>query len=187
MFAAEGALFERALTEALPAGVEIVVSASAPAALPVHVVRRPAGGAHGRRWTPRAIAWTATPIAKVLFTSGSTGKPKGVINTQRMLCSNQVMIRSHFRFLADEPPVLCCWLPWNHTAGGNHNFGIALFNGGTLYIDEGKPTPQHFATTLRNLREVSGGGALHRAAHLRDAAAAPAPRLRCCARPSTGI
>ena len=51
--------------------------------------------------------------------------------------------------------MLCCWLPWNHTAGGNHNFGIALYNGGTLYIDEGKPTPQHFATTLRNLREVS--------------------------------
>ena len=154
VFAAEGALFERALTDALPAGVEIVVSASAPAALPstsfADLQAAPTAAVDAAR--DRVDGDT---IAKVLFTSGSTGKPKGVINTQRMLCSNQVMINSHFRFLADEPPVLCCWLPWNHTAGGNHNFGIALYNGGTLYIDEGKPTPQHFATTLRNLREVS--------------------------------
>jgi feruloyl-CoA synthase len=93
-------------------------------------------------------------IAKILFTSGSTGRPKGVINTQRMLCSNQAMIRSVLAFLGDEPPVLCCWLPWNHTAGGNHNFGIAVHNGGTFYIDEGKPTPGLFEVTLRNLREI---------------------------------
>jgi len=93
-------------------------------------------------------------IAKVLFTSGSTGRPKGVINTQRMLCSNQEMIRSVLTFLTDEPPVVCDWSPWNHTAGGNHNFGLALTNGGTLYIDEGKPTPALFAATLRNLREI---------------------------------
>jgi feruloyl-CoA synthase len=93
-------------------------------------------------------------IAKVLFTSGSTGRPKGVINTQRMLCSNQEMIRSVLSFLIDEPPVICDWSPWNHTAGGNHNFGLVLRNGGTLYIDEGKPTPAHFSTTLRNLREI---------------------------------
>jgi feruloyl-CoA synthase len=94
-------------------------------------------------------------IAKILFTSGSTGRPKGVINTQRMFCSNQVMIRSVMQFLGDEPPVLCDWSPWNHTAGGNHNFGLILTNGGTLYIDEGKPTPALFGATLRNLREVA--------------------------------
>ena len=71
-----------------------------------------------------------------------------------MLCSNQEMIRTVMAFLADEPPTLCCWLPWNHTAGGNHNFGLVLYNGGTFYIDEGKPTPGLFDITLRNLREI---------------------------------
>jgi feruloyl-CoA synthase len=71
-----------------------------------------------------------------------------------MLCSNQQMLREVFLFLQDAPPVLCDWLPWNHTAGGNHNFGIVLYNGGTLYIDEGKPTATHFAATVRNLREI---------------------------------
>jgi len=94
-------------------------------------------------------------IAKFLFTSGSTKLPKGVINTQRMLCANQQMIRQCFRHLAEEPPVLVDWLPWNHTFGGNHNIGIVLFNGGTLYIDEGKPTPALVGETLRNLREIA--------------------------------
>jgi len=87
---------------------------------------------------------TPDTVAKILFTSGSTGSPKGVINTQRMLSSNQEIIRSSMQFLADESPVLCDWLPWNHTFGGNHNFGIALYNGGTLYIDDGRPTPTGF-------------------------------------------
>ena len=86
-------------------------------------------------------------IAKILFTSGSTGRPKGVVNTQRMLCSNQAMLASVFPFLAEEPPVLCDWLPWNHTAGGNHNFGIVLYNGGTLYVDEGRPVAGLFDAT----------------------------------------
>src|SRR5690606_19165331 len=73
-------------------------------------------------------------VAKFLFTSGSTGMPKAVVNTQRMMCCNQVMIAFALAFLQDEPPVMVDWLPWNHTAGGNHNFGIALYNGGTLYI-----------------------------------------------------
>ncbi|MDQ2927323.1 MAG: feruloyl-CoA synthase [Pseudomonadota bacterium] len=94
-------------------------------------------------------------IAKFLFTSGSTKLPKGVINTQRMLCANQQMIRQCFPALAEEPPVLVDWLPWNHTFGGNHNVGIVLYNGGTLYIDEGKPTPALIGETLRNLREIA--------------------------------
>jgi feruloyl-CoA synthase len=94
-------------------------------------------------------------IAKILFTSGSTKKPKGVATTHRMWCANLQQIRQCFAFLADEPPVLVDWLPWNHVFGGNHNVGIALYNGGTLYIDDGKPTPAGLAETIANLREVS--------------------------------
>jgi feruloyl-CoA synthase len=94
-------------------------------------------------------------IAKFLLTSGSTGQPKAVITTHRMLCSNQIMLRAALPFLAEEPPVLVDWLPWNHTFGGSHNVGAVLFNGGTLYIDEGKPTASDFELTVRNLTEIS--------------------------------
>jgi len=93
-------------------------------------------------------------IAKFLFTSGSTDEPKAVINTQRMLCSNQQAIRELWPFL-EEPPVLVDWLPWHHTFGGNHNFDVTLCNGGTLYIDRGRPLPGEFETTLQNYREIA--------------------------------
>jgi len=92
--------------------------------------------------------------AKYLLTSGSTGVPKVVINTHRMLCANQQMIAQVWRFLEQEKPVLLDWLPWSHTFGGNHNLNLVLRNGGTLYIDEGRPAPGLIDKTVRNLREV---------------------------------
>ena len=94
-------------------------------------------------------------IVKFLLTSGSTGNPKAVINTQRMLCANQVMLRETLTFLKEEPPVIVDWLPWNHTFGGNHNLGLVLFNGGSIYLDAGKPMPGGIEETVRNLREIS--------------------------------
>ena len=94
-------------------------------------------------------------IAKFLFTSGSTKLPKAVVNTQRLWCANQQQMAQSMPVLAETPPVLVDWLPWNHTFGGNHNFGMVMYHGGTLYIDEGKPTPALMGETLRNLREIA--------------------------------
>ncbi len=94
-------------------------------------------------------------ITKFLFTSGSTKLPKAVINTQRMWCANQQQMTQSMPVLAEEPLVLVDWLPWNHTFGGNHNFGMVVYHGGTMYIDDGKPTPALMHETLRNLREIA--------------------------------
>jgi feruloyl-CoA synthase len=94
-------------------------------------------------------------IVKFLFTSGSTGAPKAVINTQRMWCANQEMIRFMLPLFAEQPPVLVDWAPWHHTAAGNHDLGLVLYNGGSYYIDEGRPMPGAIETTVRNLREIA--------------------------------
>jgi feruloyl-CoA synthase len=94
-------------------------------------------------------------IAKFLFTSGSTKLPKAVVNTQRLWCANQQQMALSMPVLAEQPLVLVDWLPWNHTFGGNHNLGMVMFHGGTLYIDDGKPTPALMHETLRNLREIA--------------------------------
>jgi feruloyl-CoA synthase len=156
LFASDGAIFAAALEAVAADGQEIVVTRLPPP---------------GRRATPfselletpvddelvaRAHdAVSGDTVAKVLFTSGSTALPKGVINTQAMWTANLEMIANYFQFLRDEPPVLVDWLPWNHTFGGNHNFGLALYNGGSLYIDEGRPTPKGILATVRNLRDIA--------------------------------
>jgi len=155
VFAANGVAFGRAIAATVPAEAEIVVTANSPperrATLFSELCKAPPSAAID---AAHAEVGPDT-IAKILFTSGSTGHPKGVINTQRMLCANQAMIRSGLPFFADEPPVLVDWPPWNHTFGGNHDFGLVLDNGGSFYIDEGKPLPGAIEATVRNLRDVA--------------------------------
>jgi feruloyl-CoA synthase len=154
VFAADGARYGKALAAVLPRDVEVVLAAGA---LPDRVA------------TPfeRLLATAPTPavdaamhatgpdtIAKFLFTSGSTRLPKAVINTHRLWCANQQQMLQSMPVLGDAP-VLVDWLPWNHTFGGNHNVGMVIYNGGTLYIDDGKPVPALIGETLRNLREIA--------------------------------
>jgi feruloyl-CoA synthase len=98
---------------------------------------------------------TGDTIVKFLLTSGSTGVPKAVITTQRMLCSNLEMGLHAFAYARHEPPVLLDWLPWNHVFGGSHNVGHVIYTGGTLYIDDGRPTLAGIETTVHNLREIA--------------------------------
>ena len=155
VFAESGTAFAAAVAATVPAGTELVVADGLPNDRPATRFADLAATPAGKAVYTAAAAVGPDTVAKILFTSGSTGTPKGVINTQRMLCSNQEMLRTSLAFLADEPPVIVDWLPWNHTFGGNHNVGLVLYNGGTLYIDDGKPTPAGIAETVRNLREIS--------------------------------
>jgi feruloyl-CoA synthase len=155
VYAADGARYGAAIAAAVPTDVEVVIGRGE---LPGRLAQRLdalLATAPGKTVEDAHAAISADAIAKLLFTSGSTQMPKGVINTQRMLCSNQQVLVHAFPFLAEEPPVLVDWLPWNHTFGGNHNFGMALYNGGTLYIDDGKPVQPLMQETLRNLRDIS--------------------------------
>ena len=154
VFADDGGKFEGALRDLVSGDVEIV-TVTPPRSLRATRLSELESVLPTRVVDEAHAAVTADTIAKVLFTSGSTGRPKGVINTQRMLCANQEQLRTVMAFLADAPPVLCDWLPWNHTFGGNHNFGIALYNGGTLYIDDGRPVAGQMERTIANLRDVA--------------------------------
>jgi feruloyl-CoA synthase len=156
VFAADGAAFAPAMAATVPANVEIVVTANPATDRPMTPFAELLGASPGAAVEHAHARVDAATVAKILFTSGSTGQPKGVINTQRMLCANQAMIRGGLDFLNDgEPPVLVDWLPWNHTYGSNHNFGLVLDRGGSLYIDEGKPLPGAIEATARNLRDIA--------------------------------
>jgi len=95
-------------------------------------------------------------VVKILLTSGSTSAPKAVPTTHKMMCTNQAQLALALPFLQDRPPVVVDWLPWNHVFGGSHNFNAILANGGSFYIDEGKPTPALIGRTVENLKLQSG-------------------------------
>jgi feruloyl-CoA synthase len=160
VFASDGARYRKAIRATVGEHTEVVLES---------------GSLEGRESTAFTdlLATPATPavdaameatgpdtITKFLFTSGSTKLPKAVINTHGMWCANQQQMRQSMPVLAEthedgSGPVLIDWLPWNHTFGGNHNFGLTIYNGGTLHIDDGKPTPALMHETLRNLREIA--------------------------------
>jgi feruloyl-CoA synthase len=154
IYASDGAAFGRALAAVLPDDAELILDEGDFAGRPASRFAGLLDAVPGSVDQANAGVGPDT-IAKFLFTSGSTKKPKAVITTHGMLCSNQQMLLQTFPFMADEAPVLLDWLPWNHTFGGSHNVGIVLYNGGTLYLDDGKPTPRDFTVTLRNLREIA--------------------------------
>ena len=155
VFADDAAKFADALRANVPAGAEIVASRGAVPGRDVTTLADLLAAPEHLRLDAAHAAIGPDTIAKFLLTSGSTGNPKAVINTQRMISANQVMLRETLAFLKDEPPVIVDWLPWNHTFGGNHNIGLTLFNGGSMYLDEGKPMPGGIEETVRNLREIS--------------------------------
>ena len=99
---------------------------------------------------------TPDSVVKILMTSGSTSAPKGVMTTQRMMCVNQTQIADSLPFLSERPPSVVDWLPWNHVFGGSHNFNMMLANGGSFYIDDGKPLKGLFDRTVENLKMVTG-------------------------------
>jgi feruloyl-CoA synthase len=155
VFANDSSPFARALYETVPDNIELVVTRNPLRDRKNTLFSDFLGAADDAGIAAAHRAVGPDTIAKFLFTSGSTGNPKAVINTHRMLCSNQAMLASGFAFVAAEPPVVVDWLPWSHTFGGNHNFNMVLVNGGSLYIDDGNPTPAGVPKTARNLREIA--------------------------------
>jgi feruloyl-CoA synthase len=155
VFASDAALYQKAILATVGDDVEIVTATGTVPGRKSTAFSELLQTSAGLAVEAAMQATGPETIAKFLFTSGSTKLPKAVINTHGMWCANQQQMRQSMPVLMEEPLVLVDWLPWNHTFGGNHNFGMVLYNGGTLYIDEGKPTPALMGETLRNLREVA--------------------------------
>jgi feruloyl-CoA synthase len=155
VYASDGAAFGPAIAATIDPATPLIVRRNPPADRSARLFDALAATVATPAVAAANAAVTPDTIAKFLFTSGSTGMPKAVITTQRMLTCNQEMIRTALAFLADEPPVLVDWMPWNHVAGGSHNLGIALYNGGSFYVDDGAATSEGMKRTARNLTEIA--------------------------------
>jgi feruloyl-CoA synthase len=155
VFASDGSAFASAVAAAVPEDAELVATRNPPPGRKATLFADLLGDDDQVGVAAARAKVAPDTIAKFLFTSGSTGQPKAVINTHRMLCSNQAMIGAGFAFVTEEPPVVIDWLPWSHTFGGNHNFNMVLVNGGSLYLDDGNPTPPGVPKTVRNLRDIA--------------------------------
>jgi feruloyl-CoA synthase len=155
IFVAQGGPFARALDALDLAGVEVVVGADPPAGRSTTPLSSLEAASPGPALAAAEAAVGPTTVAKIMMTSGSTDRPKGVLTTHGMLTANQQALAQAWPFVEATPPVLVDWLPWSHTFGGSHNFNLVLRNGGTLYIDAGRPAPGLFRDTQDNLRKVA--------------------------------
>jgi feruloyl-CoA synthase len=154
VFTHDADLFAEALGSTLPQDVEIVASAGSMRGHKVTPIAELAAVTPGPQMAAARDAVTGDTVARLIFTSGSSSLPKAVINTHRMLAANQQMHAQVWRFMEDTPPVLADWAPWNHTAGANVALGVAVYFGGSLYIDDGRATPAEIQRTAHNLAEV---------------------------------
>jgi feruloyl-CoA synthase len=153
IFAADGAAFSKAIDAVAPPDVEIVVRANPPKNRAATLFEDLLATSPAEAVDAAAAKIAADDAMKILFTSGSTGMPKGVINTQRMFAANQQMQVEMLPTLREQPPVVVDWMPWNHTFA-HSDFGNVLYNGGSYYIDDGRPVPGQFERTVRNLRDI---------------------------------
>jgi feruloyl-CoA synthase len=155
IYAENGIMFSRALNALDLTGVEVVIKEGQVDGIIASSFEKLLATPATEQVEKAFAAVGPSTIAKILFSSGSTGLPKGILNTHEMLCANQQMMAQIWPFMSTTPPIMVDWLPWNHTFGGNHNFNMILKQGGTMYIDGGKPVPALVQKTVQNLAEIS--------------------------------
>ena len=185
VFVSDGKPFARAIEAAVPIGVEIVVTANPPGSRPSTLFADSSSASRPTRSMPRTPRSAPTRSQKSCSPPARPAIPRASSTPSACCAPTRRRSRAGLAFVGDEPPVIVDWLPWNHTFGSNHNFNLVLDNGGSLYIDEGKPLPGAIAATAKNLKRDRADDLFQRAERLRGAAAAPARRRRLAAKTSS--